>query len=108
VKKGDIVLIPFPFTDLTGYKLRPALVLALRKSDVVVAFITSKIGLMGQDDVMVIPDAHNGLKQKSLIMVGKVATLDSGVVEGRLGHLNEGALQRVDRKLMQVFDLRVA
>lgn len=46
MKKGDIVLIPFPFTDLTGNKLRPALVLAINLKDITVAFITSQIELL--------------------------------------------------------------
>jgi len=41
MKKGDIVLIKFPFTDLSGSKLRPALVLVESGNDVIVAFITS-------------------------------------------------------------------
>ncbi len=38
--KGGIIRIPFPFTDLSGNKLRPALVLAVDRDDVTVAFIT--------------------------------------------------------------------
>lgn len=39
--KGKIVLVPFPFTDLTAAKLRPALVVYEGEEDVVVAFISS-------------------------------------------------------------------
>ena len=41
--KGKIVLVPFPFTDLTTTKLRPALVLFEGEQDVVVAFISSRV-----------------------------------------------------------------
>lgn len=41
--KGKIVLIQFPFTDLTSSKLRPALVLMEGEKDCVVAFISSRI-----------------------------------------------------------------
>lgn len=39
--KGKIIVIPFPFTDLSTYKRRPALVLHETKYDVVVAYISS-------------------------------------------------------------------
>lgn len=41
--KGKIVLVPFPFTDLSSRKLRPALVLHEGNRDVVVAFISSRL-----------------------------------------------------------------
>jgi len=41
--KGEIILVNFPFTDLTGNKLRPALVLAEKRDDILTAFISSNI-----------------------------------------------------------------
>jgi mRNA interferase MazF len=43
MKKGDIILVPFPFTDLTGSKLRPAAVLIDGENDITVAFMTTQI-----------------------------------------------------------------
>jgi len=39
MNKGEIILITFPFTDLSGSKLRPALVLAADKADVNVGLL---------------------------------------------------------------------
>lgn len=43
MKKGDIILLPFPFTDLSGAKNRPAVLLVYNKLDIVVAFITTQL-----------------------------------------------------------------
>ncbi|WP_246538874.1 type II toxin-antitoxin system PemK/MazF family toxin [Litoribacter ruber] len=64
--KGDIVLIPFPFTDLTGSKNRPALVLINSEEDITVAFITTQFW-KEQSIVTVEPSPLNALKKTSFI-----------------------------------------
>jgi len=74
--KGDIILIPFPFTDLTGTKLRPAVILTETSLDLTVSFITLQLQWQETTDIILNPDAANGIKVKSLIRLNKIATID--------------------------------
>ena len=64
--KGDIILITFPFTDLSGSKLRPAVVLASTHLDFTVCFITTQIQWQEITDVLLLPNLINGLKNNRL------------------------------------------
>lgn len=74
--KGDIVLITFPFTDLSGSKLRPAVVLIDHSPDITVSFITAQVQRQEPTDVQLMPESSNGLKRQSLLRTSKIATLD--------------------------------
>jgi mRNA interferase MazF len=97
--KGDIVLIPFPFTDLSGSKLRPAIVLAASSMDLTVCFVTTQLQWEEPTDVRLQPTLTNGLKRSSLIRVSKIATLDKSLAKGLLGQLDSNELSELDLKL---------
>ena len=105
MKKGDIVLIPFPFTDLTGQKNRPAVILIESPNDVTVSFITSQLKWKDEHDLILQPSADNGLKRESVLKLSKIATLEKELLIGRLGTLNGADLIRMNQSLMALFKL---
>jgi len=97
--KGDILLITFPYSDLTGSKLRPAVVLIETLLDFTVCFITTQISWQEPTDVLVMPSDRNGLRKKSLIRTNKIATLDRSLAKGLLGNLTSSEIKNLNNKL---------
>jgi len=60
MKKGDIILVPFPFTDLSGNKNRPAVILIDSEEDVTVCFITTQVKWFSEFDISVHHSEING------------------------------------------------
>jgi mRNA interferase MazF len=106
MQKGDIVLIHFPFTDLSGNKLRPAVVLAQTMHDVTVCFVTTQLHWQEITDVMLQPKGANGIKKPSLIRVSKIATLDKGLAVGKIGSIDNADLTELNAKLKELLQLK--
>lgn len=106
-KKGTIILVPFPFTDLSGSKVRPAVIVSVGKvgSDVVVIFIASQPKLKDKYVVHIVPDQENGIKAKSKIICSKLATLESKTILGELGAVSAAVLKNIDTELKKVLGL---
>lgn len=103
--KGDIVLITFPFTDLSGTKLRPAVVLAENSYDKTVCFITTQMGWKEATDMVINPDSLNGIRKQSLIRTSKIATLDNSLAKGLLGRLSAKEVDNLNDNLRILFQL---
>lgn len=103
--KGDVVLIKFPFTDLSGSKLRPAIVLAETSLDLTVCFVTTQIVWQEPTDVLIQPNAANGIRKPSLIRSSKIATLDRLLAKGLLGTLSVAEIADLDAKLKNLLQL---
>jgi mRNA interferase MazF len=87
---GDVVVAPFPFSDLSASKRRPCLVLAnLSGDDVILCQITSQ----DRRDPYAIPlldadFADGGLRHTSLIRPNRLFTADSALILYRAGHIS--------------------
>lgn len=105
MKKGDVVLIKFPFTDLSGSKLRPAVVLFDSGNDLIVAFITGVLAVKSIGDISLKRNDTNGLKKDSVIKLSKLATLSKDLIAGKIGALSEAELAGIDHGLREMLQL---
>ncbi len=102
--KGDVVVIPFPFSDLSQSKRRPALIIApLEGDDAILCQITSKtikdIYAISIDD----SDFDAGsLKQSGNIRPNRLFTADSHIILYRAGHIKNDKLNQVIEKLVEI------
>ncbi len=106
---GSVVLVPFPFTDLSGRKRRPALVVSpegFHDEDLILCAITSRLpqtlseweaSLEAKDMV------EQNLPKKSVIKVGKLFTMHRNLIAKRFGTIKEQKLQDVLGKLRTLF-----
>ena len=106
LKLGDIVLLDFPYTNRTGSKVRPGLVIAINQrrafDDINVAFITTELDSYAFDTSAVTiseTDLVEGkLKHESVVRVDKVITVQSKICR-KVASLNTTKLDQVLRKV---------
>ncbi len=82
---GDIVEVPFPYTDLSGFKTRPALVLAISRMDITVAFLSTHLSWMAYEDLILLPGGNTGLKAASVVRISKLFSIDPRLVFRKIG-----------------------
>src|SRR6056297_2341853 len=102
--KGDIVIIPFPFSDLTQNKRRPALIISvLNGDDVILCQITSQ---NVQDNYAIQikdKDFKTGeLKQVSNIRPNRIFTADKNIVLYKAASLNDKKFNEVLDRLIEI------
>jgi len=98
MKAGDVLLIPFPFSELTQSKLRPALVICETSDghqDIVLAAITSILHQpLFQNEILLKPDNQNGLRVESILRCDRIMTLKKETWHTKIGILSEEDLDR--------------
>ena len=102
--KGDVVVAPFPFSDLSAAKKRPALVIAsLTGDDVILCQITSQT--IADNYAIPIADTDftsGGLHQESNIRPNRLFTADANIILYRAGVLSPKKVQEVVAMIVQI------
>lgn len=102
--KGDVVVIPFPFSDLSQSKRRPALVVAsLEGDDAILCQITSKNIKDSYAIAFNDSDLESGsLKQASNIRPNRLFTADTHIILYRVGVIKKHKLAEVVNKVTEI------
>lgn len=111
--RGKVVLVPFPFDDLSGVKVRPALCLTEpigRNRHIVVAFLTSRIDSeVSTTDIVLDPSqpafADLGLKVASTLRLHRITTITATLIRRELGVLSPALQVEVGNRLRLLFGL---
>ena len=94
--KGDVVVISFPFSDLTGVKKRPALVITnLRGEDLILCQITSKT--VKDEYAITITDEdfeEGSLRQESYVRPNKLFTANKSIILYKVGKLKKQNIEK--------------
>jgi len=79
MKIGSIILVPFPFAELTNRKVRPAVVItetADKYKDIVVSAISSVVPAnLSKHEILLKPDRINNLRAVSILKADRIVTL---------------------------------
>jgi mRNA interferase MazF len=91
---GDVVLVRFPFTDLTTAKLRPAVVLARHGDDLVIVGIFSAAPSASRPTWITLISEHpefeqTGLRGSSVVKAERIAVIERSVFVRKLGSLSD-------------------
>lgn len=102
--KGDVIVLPFPFTNLSASKKRPALILSnIKGDDYIMLQITSKNIKDNYAITLLETDFYFGsLQTDSNIRPNKIFTLDEKLILYKIGHLNDSKLNECIQKVCSI------
>jgi mRNA interferase MazF len=113
MNRGDVVLVDFPYSDRTGSKLRPALVVQhdtfnTVRHDTVLAGISRTQRFAATEvliDISTPEGRKSGLRHRSVVDCALLGTFDQSLVYHILGALPDALMQLVDQKLRDALGL---
>ena len=96
MKTGNIILVPFPFSELTNIKVRPAVVISTTKDkyeDLIVSAISSVIpDSISANEIIIESNSITNLWVNSVLKVDRIVTIKKESVIAMIGSLSENEL----------------
>lgn len=113
-RRGDIILVSFPFTDLRGKKTRPALVISNFGSDyTILGIFTQKPSFRElRPTWLFIEDdgsqffKQTGLKKTSILKAEKIAVVHSSIIQKKLGKVADEFMRKVEFVLKKALQFK--
>jgi mRNA interferase MazF len=112
-RRGDVVRVDWPFSDRTGTKVRPAVVVQddiynVRLADTLLVLVSRTQRAPGDTEVELDPsvEVNAGLRYKSVASCTNLLTVDQGLIVQALGRLSQHAMQQIDSCLKAALGLR--
>lgn len=107
--QGDIVSVPFPFTDLSSAKLRPAIVVSNNyidnTGDVIIVMVTSQYKMDGVNIPIGPNDIDIELPKQSYVRCHRIVTIDNDIIANKIGSLSAEYLTVVLSKIKSILDV---
>ncbi len=99
--KGEIILLPYPFTDLTANKVRPAVVVGSdgeKYEDIFVVPLTSKVYNLSESEFSLENWKESGLNVPTAVKRGCIL-IDTELIIKKIGVLSNADLERINNSL---------
>ena len=100
--KGDVLIVNFPFSDLTNVKKRPIVVLAVKGEDVIGCAITSNLEV---DGIELNNFAEGNLQFKSKIKYWQIHTFLKEIVYKKVAKINKETYKELTGKINTLFSV---
>jgi len=100
-EQGEIVVVPFPFSDLSDRKQRPVLVLSkhlynLKSDDIITCAMTSNIKQVKHSIMINNRNLQAGsIPRDSMIKVDKLFSLEKSMIKKRIGKVNPETFEKI-------------
>lgn len=101
--KGEIVVLPFPFSDLSSSKKRPAIIISTPEGDdILLAQITSKINLNNYS-INISNDFESGsLPVESFVKTNKLFSADKSIILYKKGKLKKSKIKEIEKRIIKL------